>query len=99
MMSVLARSDLLITVDSGPMHVGAALGIPMVIIEQAWPIALRIAPGARFTRIKAPVPCAPCREHVCPIKGVDTAKPPCQTLDSKVIVKAARKMLPNFYPQ
>jgi heptosyltransferase-2 len=66
-MALLAKCHLVITNDSGPMHVAAALGLPLVAIfgstnERATgPVSLR----ARI--IKHPVECSPCGLRECPI--------------------------------
>jgi Glycosyltransferase family 9 (heptosyltransferase) len=94
LMAAVSLADMLITVDSGPMHVGAALGVPMVIIQQAWPISLRIAPGAVFTQVNCGLPCSPCKEHVCKVPGVNRAEPPCQIVDAGAIIRAMRNLMP-----
>jgi heptosyltransferase-2 len=66
-MALMAKCHLVITNDSGPMHVAAALGLPLVAIfgstnERATgPVSLR----ARI--IKHPVECSPCGLRECPI--------------------------------
>jgi heptosyltransferase-2 len=66
-MALLAKCRLVITNDSGPMHLAAALGLPLVAVfgstdERATgPVALR----ARI--IKHPVECSPCGLRECPI--------------------------------
>jgi heptosyltransferase-2 len=66
LMAVLERCRLLITNDSGPMHVAAALGVPLVAIfgptDHATTSAL--ADSARIVR--HPVDCAPCLLRHCP---------------------------------
>jgi ADP-heptose:LPS heptosyltransferase len=34
--AVLAQSDIVITLDTGPMHVGRAIGVPMVVLGPSW---------------------------------------------------------------
>jgi heptosyltransferase-2 len=68
LVGVLARLQLLVTNDSGPMHVASALGTPVVAVfgptderetAPAGPGRMRIA--------REPVPCAPCGLRACPI--------------------------------
>jgi heptosyltransferase-2 len=66
-MALLARCRLIITNDSGPMHLAAALGIPLVAVfgstdERA---TGPVSPNARV--VSHPVPCSPCGLRECPI--------------------------------
>jgi heptosyltransferase-2 len=72
MMALLASCAFLVTNDSGPMHIAAALGTPLTAIfgPTEW---LRTSPlTARARLVRADdIACAPCkrrecdREHVC----------------------------------
>ncbi|HZP01907.1 MAG TPA: glycosyltransferase family 9 protein, partial [Terriglobia bacterium] len=67
LMALLARCHLLVTNDSGPMHLAAALGLPLVAIfgstnERA---TGPVSPRARI--VKRQVECSPCGLRVCPI--------------------------------
>ncbi len=67
LLTLMARCRLMVTNDSGPMHLAAGLGIPLVAIfgstdERA------TGPLARRVRIvKRSVACSPCGLSVCPI--------------------------------
>jgi len=66
-MALLAKCHLVITNDSGPMHVAAALGVPLVAIfgstnEHA---TGPVSPRARI--LKRRVECSPCGLRECPI--------------------------------
>ena len=66
-MALLGQCRLLITNDSGPMHVAAGLALPLVSIfgstdERA---TGPLSPRARV--VKAQVECSPCGLRVCPI--------------------------------
>lgn len=67
LMALLAQCHLVVSNDSGPMHLAAALGLPLVAIfgstdERATgPVSLR----ARV--VKRPVACSPCGLRECPI--------------------------------
>jgi len=60
--AVISRLDLLVSVDSGPAHMAAALGTPLVvlwgpaILEQVRPMG----DPAKIRIVREPVPCAPC---------------------------------------
>ena len=64
--SVVKRSSLVVTNDTGPRHVAAAFGIPLVTIfgptDPAWTEI-----GFELERqVKLDVPCAPCQKKRCP---------------------------------
>ena len=65
--SVLATVDLIVTNDTGPAHIGAALGRPtMVIFGPTNPLTTRpFSPEAEILR--HPPDCAPCMLRDCPI--------------------------------
>lgn len=60
----------LVTNDTGPMHLAAALGVPVVAVFGSTSPELT-GPGlpgdSRHTIVRAPAPCAPCFRRVCPI--------------------------------
>jgi len=67
LVGVLARLRLLVTNDSGPMHLAGALGVPLVAIfgSTNW---RETAPRSQVHRIvRAGVDCAPCMLRECPI--------------------------------
>jgi heptosyltransferase-2 len=67
LIGVLAESSLMITNDSGPMHIAAALGIPTVAIFGPTD-ETNTGPYGPHTRIvKHPVECSPCLLRECPI--------------------------------
>jgi ADP-heptose:LPS heptosyltransferase len=58
--SVIARLDLLLTVDTGPMHLASATGTPVVAIFGPSDPA-RYAPiGPRDRVVRVDLPCSPC---------------------------------------
>jgi heptosyltransferase-2 len=66
-MAVLSWCRHLVTNDSGPMHVAAALGIPVTaIFGPTDPRATRPI-GEHVTILQRAVECAPCRYRDCPI--------------------------------
>jgi ADP-heptose:LPS heptosyltransferase len=64
---VLSKLDLLITNDSGPMHMAAALGVPLVaVFGPEDPARLGPYTAPRFYRIVSGfVPCSPCKKSTC----------------------------------
>jgi len=93
LMALLKRCSVLITNDTGPMHVAAALGTPVVGIygstspELTAPGRPGIFPGALVRRTPA---CAPCFRRECPIDFRCMLElTPAQAFD------AARRLLPQ----
>jgi heptosyltransferase-2 len=64
---VLSHLKTLVTNDSGPMHLAAALGVPVVAIfgPTDWRETAPVGEGHRLVR--EPVHCSPCRLRECPI--------------------------------
>jgi heptosyltransferase-2 len=67
LVGVLSRLRLLLTNDSGPMHVAAALGVPLVAIfgSTDWTETSPVGRASRVVREHAD--CAPCLLRECPI--------------------------------
>jgi heptosyltransferase-2 len=64
---VLAGLRLLLTNDSGPMHLAAALGVPVLAVfgPTDWRETAPVGSGHRLVR--EAVPCSPCKLRECPI--------------------------------
>ena len=67
LIGVLAESALMITNDSGPMHIAAALGIPTVAVFGSTDERVTGPYGPRTRIVKHPVECSPCLLRECPI--------------------------------
>jgi len=67
LVGVLARLRLLVTNDSGPMHLAAALGVPVVAVfgPTDWRETHPVGDAHRIVR--EPVHCSPCGLRECPI--------------------------------
>lgn len=68
---ILRRCCLFISTDSGPMHVGVAMHVPVVCMFGASPVPTFYPYDSRAVAIKTPEDCHPCGLHVCPKKGED----------------------------
>lgn len=70
LLSLLRRGDLLISTDSGPLHLGAALGIPCLSLWSGVNNPVVWAPVfPHCHRLQHEVPCQYCEQRVCPIAG------------------------------
>ncbi len=67
--ALLSRSAALFTVDSGPMHLAAALGIPCIALFGSTNSVLTgpYGPAGFHTILKSPCPQSPCMERTCPL--------------------------------
>lgn len=68
---LLRRCCLFLTTDSGPMHVGVAMNVPIVTMFGASPVPTFYPYDGKDIVIKTPAPCHPCGIHDCPKKGED----------------------------
>ena len=64
--ALLARAGVLLTCDTGPMHIGAALGTPLVVLSGAADPD-RTGPLTHNSVVlrDRSLPCVPCRDRVC----------------------------------
>jgi heptosyltransferase-2 len=66
-MALLTKCHLVITNDSGSMHLAAALGLPLLAIFGSTNERATGPVGLRVRIIKRPVECSPCGLRQCPI--------------------------------
>ena len=66
---LLRRCCLFLTTDSGPMHVGVAMNVPIVTMFGASPVPTFYPYDGKDIVIKTPESCHPCGIHDCPKKG------------------------------
>src|SRR5262249_17410858 len=67
LIGVLSESSLMVTNDSGPMHIAAALGIPTVAVFGSTGERVTAPHGARTRSVKQPLESSPCVLAHCPI--------------------------------
>ncbi len=66
LMAFIKLSDVFLTNDSGPMHIGAALKVPLVALFGSTDSTVT-GPYMNGTVIQKPVSCSPCFKRTCPI--------------------------------
>lgn len=90
----LACADILVTVDTGPLHLAAALGVPAVAFEQASSPNLHLSDQRDFIAIPHPtLECLNCQKNVCP---KDAYLPPCQKFPPEWMAEAINQRLAQF---
>ena len=67
LMAVIKRCAVLITNDTGPMHLASALGVPVVGIFGPTDWRTTSPSGVEHALLRHPVDCAPCMLRECPI--------------------------------
>ncbi len=67
LIALLGQCHLVVSNDSGPMHLAAALGLPLVAIFGSTDEHATGPLGRRARVVKHPVPCSPCGLRECPI--------------------------------
>lgn len=71
MAALIARAEVLLSGDSGPMHVAAAVGTPYVALFGPTSVAARAPLAGRGVTLMRPVPCGPCEQEHCPNQAED----------------------------
>jgi len=84
-MAVLARVSLLIANDSGLMHLGAALGTPLIAIFGSTDPVATGPFSDRAVVLRHPLPCSPCFKRTC-----DTGYPCLEAVTMEEVLAAAR---------
>lgn len=67
LMALIRRCSFFVTNDSGPMHIAAAFGVPLVAIFGPTDHAGTAPRGKNAVIVRAEIPCAPCKLRVCPV--------------------------------
>ena len=67
LMAVIKRCRLFLTNDTGPMHIAAAFGVPVVAVFGPTDATTTSPCGDEHTIVRRPVECSPCLLRECPI--------------------------------
>lgn len=90
LMALLASVDLVVSVDTGPMHLAAAVGTPMICIVQSCDPFLHLPEQADWSPYYPPLGCLNCHHSACPI---DNKTPPCSLPPGAELAEAALRRL------
>ena len=91
----LSMADLFVGVDSGPMHMAAALKVPVIAIMQASAPDLHLTDQRDFEAIMVPgLGCLNCQANECPVG--DKKQPPCQQIPPQTIADAINRKLRQY---
>src|SRR4029453_14563540 len=88
LIGVIAKATIVLTNDSGPMHIAAALGVPTVAIFGSTDDVVTGPWGPRARVVREPGECSPCKMRECPIDHR------CMTrVSAEAVCRAAREVL------
>jgi len=90
LIALLKRVDLLVTVDSGPMHLAAAIGTPLVALFGPTDPSLVGPYGGHGVVLRVPLPCSPCSKRRCLIEADRLCM---QSISVEEVVEAASTLL------
>lgn len=90
LIALLKRIDLLVTVDSGPMHLAAAVGTPLVALFGPTDPRLIGPYGGDGVVLRVPLPCSPCSKRRC---RIETDRLCMQSISVQEVVEAASAAL------
>lgn len=90
--ALLARCSLVISNDTGPMHIAGAVGVPLIGIFGPTPSKFALPPGDNCIALQSNLPCSPCYYRVfkgCLFEDIKCMK----TITPQQVFEAANKML------
>lgn len=67
--SIIRRASLMITNDTGPRHMAAALGVPVVTVFGPTDPAWTEIEFALERKVRVDLDCSPCQKKICPLKN------------------------------
>lgn len=88
----LSVADLLISVDTGPLHIAAALNRPCLALGQSSSPELHLSDQSDFMTITPKLDCLNCQQNVC---HVNHHSPPCQFFNPELIAQWANAKTPD----
>lgn len=87
LMAIISQADIVVTPDTGPLHVAAAFDKPVIALEQCNRVGLRLTNLTDWTSVAPSLDCIGCSKFDCPI---DAKAPPCQDIDAAIVAAMVR---------
>ena len=88
-----SAADLFVGPDSGPMHIAAALKVPVIALEQASSPELHLSDQRDFQTIRRPdLGCLNCQHSTCPLPGQQD-RPPCTAFEPTLLANVINARL------
>ena len=91
--SIFRRASLLITNDTGPRHIAAALGVPVVTVFGPTDPAWTEIDFQHERKVMVKVYCGPCQKKVCPLKGTPDDHVCMKRVDPDMVYEQAASLL------
>jgi GT2 family glycosyltransferase/ADP-heptose:LPS heptosyltransferase len=102
----LSAMDILVSVDTGPMHIASALGVPIIALGQSSSPELHLSDQTDFQTVypAAHLDCINCQQNICPKSRYS---PPCQVFSAENVARIVRlkcepqtisALIPTFNP-
>ena len=96
--ALLKKCAVVITTDSGPMHIAVTQSVPLVTMFGASPVPGFYPYDGKDILIKTPETCHPCGIHECPRKGEDNMA--CMKhIPVDAVMKYAEELLAEYQDQ
>lgn len=96
--AMLKKCALMLSTDSGPMHVGVSQNVPIVTMFGASPVPGFYPYDAKDVLIKSPEPCHPCGIHQCPHEG-DRNLACMKNITAETVMKYVWELLAKYEDQ
>lgn len=93
LMALISRSDLVVTPDTGPLHISAAFNRKVVYLETCNRPNLRVTDLTDYTSVASLLDCVGCGQFKCPI---NEEIPPCREIPGHAIGHAANQKLDSL---
>lgn len=91
--SIVKRSHLLITNDTGPRHIAAALGVPVVTVFGPTDPAWTEIHFEHERQVMVKVPCGPCQKKKCPLRGTSDDHICMKRIDADMVFEQAKEFV------
>lgn len=93
--AIIKECDLMISGDSGPLHIATALNVPSIGLYGSMPVNRTGTYGKKCTSIQSKFPCVPCNRRKCKyIKNTNKIYTPCMdSIEPNEIIKNIEKLI------